>query len=121
MVIKSNFRNRFIIIGNDNIDYMILPDFYEDCEGIHFDLVTEVEMINCDDIIKAYVDGSGTYIVIVVSCPFKSGTRFKNGINKYRIECENREEGEYMLLTIAMRETPHNHYRIYPNVKRFGE
>lgn len=118
---KINYKDRFVIIGNDKVDYMILPRFYEDCDGIHFDLVTGVEMINCDDMIKAYVDGSGTYIVIVVSCPSKSGKRFKNGIAKYRIECDSREEGEYMLLTIAMRGTPYNRFRICPNVKRFGE
>ena len=119
MEIKVNYGGRFQIIGNDNVDFLVLPRFAKDTIPA-FELIDNIEAIRCDDIRKAYVDCDGNCIHINADLPDKSREM------SYIIEYDDAGEGEYMIYMILSREgiSPDTFEKcrmLYPHIPRWSD
>ena len=89
MEININYQKKFQIIGDKNVNFLVLPR-----RNTSMGTIDNIEAINLTNINKIYVSGTGDEVIIHASIPNKTYQMC------YSIPCKNFHEGEFILFLI---------------------
>ncbi len=116
MEININYQKKFQIIGDKNVNFLVLPR-----RNTSMGTIDNIEAINLTNINKIYVSGTGDEVIIHASIPNKTYQMC------YSIPCKNFHEGEFILFLILSgaknqkNDVFKTYYQIQPNVLRTTE
>lgn len=116
MEININYQKKFQIIGDKNVNFLVLPR-----HNASMGTIDNIEAINLTNINKIYVSGAGDEVIIYAAIPDKTYQMC------YTIPCENLHEGEFILFLILSgaknqkRDAFKAYYQIQPTVLRTTE